>query len=146
MHDQCEQIGHLIVTNNPKTAFQLVKTLTKQRQGKVNTIQEEDEKCPQSSLTGEDKPERKDGQITPLEVIELFTFQSKCYTSVICHEPTEGEEFQILSQEVESTMRTLEFGNTAGVDNVPDGQPVVDVLVAISNKIWDMGKVVHHHS
>ena len=43
--DQCEEIEHSIATNNTKKAFQLVKTITKQPQSKVNNIQDKDGKC-----------------------------------------------------------------------------------------------------
>ena len=36
--DQCDEIEHSIATNNTKKAYQLVKTLTKQQQSKVNNI------------------------------------------------------------------------------------------------------------
>ena len=43
--DQCDEIEHSIATNNKKKAYQLVKTLTKQQQGKVTNIQDKDGKC-----------------------------------------------------------------------------------------------------
>ena len=78
---------------------------------------------------------------------ELYTFQNKGDPSVlICQEPREEGEFPILRQEVESAVKTLKCGKAAGVDNVPaelithGGQPVVEVLHAICNKIWETGK------
>ena len=137
--DQCEEIEHSIATNNTKKAYQLVNTLTSQQQGKVNNIQDKDGKC----LTEiEDKTKRWTEYCS-----ELYTFQNKGDTSVlICQEPTEEGEFPILRQEVESAIKTLKCGKAAGVDNVPaelithGGQPVVDVLHAICNKIWETGK------
>ena len=137
--DQCEEIEHSIATNNTKKAYQFVRTLTKQQQGKVNNIQDKDGKC----LTeGEDKTKRW-AEYCP----ELYTFQNKGDPSVlICQEPTEEVEFPIIRQEVESAIKTLKCGKAAGVDNVPaelithGGQPVVEVLHAICNKIWGTGK------
>ena len=116
-----------------------MKTLTKQQQVKVNNIQDKDGKC----LTEvEDKTKRWTEYCS-----EVYTFQNKGDTSVlICQEPTEEGEFPILRQEVESAIKTLKCGKAAGVDNVPaelithGGQPVVDVLHAICNKIWETGK------
>ena len=116
-----------------------MKTLTKQQQSKVTNIQDKDEKC----LTeGEDKTKRWTEYCS-----ELYTFQNKGDPSVlICQEQTEEGEFPILRQEVESAIKTLKCGKAAGVDNVPaelithGGQPVVEVLHAICNKIWDTGK------
>ena len=53
--DQCEEIEHSIATNNTKTDFQLVKTLTMQQQSKVTNIQDKDGKC---LTAGEDKTKR----------------------------------------------------------------------------------------
>ena len=67
--DQCEEIEHSTATNNTKKAYQLVKTLTKQQQGKVNNIQHKGGKC----LTeGEDKTKRWTEYCS-----ELYTFQNK---------------------------------------------------------------------
>ena len=137
--DQCDEIEHSIATNNGKKAYQPVKTTTKQQQVKVNNIQDKDGKC----LTEvEDKTKRWTEYCS-----ELYTFQNKGDTSVlICQESTEEGEFPILRQEVESAIKTLKCGKAAGVDNVSaelithGGQPVVDVLHAICNKIWETGK------
>ena len=65
---------------------------------------------------------------------------------LICQKPTVEVEFPILRQEVESAFKTLTCGKVSGVDNVPaelithGGQPVVEVLHAIYNKIW------YHHT
>ena len=88
---QCDDIEHSIATNNTKKAYQLVKTLTKQQQGKVNNIQDKDVKC----LTEvEDTTKRWTEYCS-----ELHTFQNKGDTSVlICQEPTEEGDFPILRQ------------------------------------------------
>ena len=88
---QCDDIEHSIATNNTKKAYQLVKTHTKQHQGKVNNIQDKDGKY----LTEvEDKTKRWTEYCS-----ELYTFQNKGDTSVlICQEPTEEGEFPILRQ------------------------------------------------
>ena len=52
----------------------------------------------------------------------------------------------MLRQEVESAIKPLKCGKAAGVDNVSaelityGGHPVVEVLHAICNKIWETGK------
>ena len=57
-----------------------------------------------------------------------------------------GRGIPIIRQEVESAITKLKCGKAAGVDNVPaelithGGQPVVEVLHAICNKIWETGK------
>ena len=118
--DQCEEIEYSIATNNTKKAFKLVKTLTKPQQSKVTNIQ---------------------------VLLRTVHFSEQRRPSVlICQEQTEEGEFPILRQEVESALKTLKCGKAAGVDNVPaelitcGGQPVVDVLHAICNKIWETGK------
>ena len=137
--DQCDEIEHSIATNNTKKAYQLVKTITKQQHVKVNNIQEKDWKC----LTEVEDTTKRWTEYCP----ELYTFQNKGDKSVlICQEPTEEGEFPILRQEVESAIKTLKCGKAAGVDNVPaelithGGQPLVDVLHAICNTIWETGK------
>ena len=78
---------------------------------------------------------------------ELYTFQIKGDPIVlICQEPTEEGEFQILRREVESAIKTLKCGKAAGVDNVPaelithGGQSVFEVLHDICNKTRETGK------
>ena len=116
-----------------------MKTLTKQQLGKVNNIQDKDGKC----LTEVEDKTKGWTEYCP----ELYSFQNKGDPSVvICQEPTEEGEFPFIRQEVESAIKTLKCGKAAGVDNVPaelithGGQPVVDVLHAICNKIWKTGK------
>ena len=129
-------------TGNSSSRVQLVKTLTKQQQGKVNNIQDKDGKC----LTeGEDK--RKDGQST---AHNCTLFRTNGPQSVhICQEPIEEEEFPILRQEVESAIKTLKCGKAAGVDYATaelithGGQLVVEVLHAICNKIWEASGLQH---
>ena len=109
------------------------------KQSKVTNIQDKYGKC----LTeGEDKAKRWTEYCSV-----LYTFQNKGDPNVlICQEPKEEGEFPILRQEVESAIKTLKCGKAAGVDNVPaelitqGSQPVVEVLHAICNKIWETGK------
>ena len=52
----------------------------------------------------------------------------------------------ILREEVEITVAALKKGKSAGVDNIPaelvqaGGEPMIDVLTKICNKIWKTGE------
>ena len=67
--EQCTAIEDCLINNNSKSAYQVVNELTKQRQVKINTIQDKEEKC----LT-----EEKDVINRWMEYCsELYNFQTK---------------------------------------------------------------------
>ena len=52
IHGQCQEVEACLRKNNSKKAYQLVKDLTTEKQGKSTTIQDKSEKC----LRGEWNP------------------------------------------------------------------------------------------
>ena len=45
IQDQCQEVEACLRTNNSKKAYQLVKDLTTEKQGKITTIQDKSGKC-----------------------------------------------------------------------------------------------------
>lgn len=56
------------------------------------------------------------------------------------------DNFPILKEEVEAAVKSLKSGKTAGVDNIPaeliknGGDPVIEILMKICNRIWQTGE------
>ena len=97
---QCEEIETCLNNNNSKRAYQLVKDLTSEKQGRSSTIQDKSEKC----LT-EDK-----------EILsrwteycsELYNYESCGDNTVLdCSQPPEKDLQPILREEVEIAVASL---------------------------------------
>ena len=107
---QCQEVEACLRKNNNKKAYQLVKDLTTEKQGKTRTIQDNSGKC----LTEEN---------------EILNRRREYYSNLYNYE-TEGdpigrdcpqipdaEHHPILREEVEAAVKALKMGKSAGVDN-----------------------------
>ena len=120
--------------NNSKRAYQLVKDLTSEKQGRYSTIQDKSGKC----LTEE------------IEIIsiwteccsELYNYKSCGYNTVLdCSQPTEDLQ-PILCGDLAISAASLKKGKSVGVDNIPaelvqaGGETmIIDVLTETCNRI-----------
>ena len=125
--------------NNSKRAYQLVKDLNSEKQGRSSTIQDNSGKC----LTEEK------------EILSRWTeYRSKLYNyescgdnAVLdCSQPPEEDLQPILREEVEIEVASLKKWKSAGVDNIPaelvqaSGETMIDVLTEICDRIWRTGE------
>ena len=108
---QCEEIETCLNKNNSKRAYQLVKDLVSEKQGRSSTIQDKSGKC----LT-----EEKDILSRWTEYCsELYNYESCGDNAVLdCSKPLEEDLQPILREEVEIAVASLKKGKSAGVDNV----------------------------
>ena len=109
---QCKEIETCLNKNNSKRAYQLVKDLTSEKQGRSSTIQDKSGKC----LT-----EEKGILSSWTEYCsELYNYES-CGDNAILDssQPPEEDLQPILHEEVEIAVASLKKGKSAGVDNIP---------------------------
>ena len=136
---QCEEIETCLNKNNSKRAYQLVKDLTSEKQGRSSAIQNKSGKC----LT-----EEKEILSTWTEYCsELYNYESCGDNTVLdCSQPPEEDLQPILREEVKIAVASLKKGKSAGVDNIPaelvqaGGETMIDVLTEIYNRIWRTGE------
>ena len=130
-----KDIDSCLNNNSSKKAYQLVKDLTSEKQGRSTTIQDKSGKC----LTEEQ------------EILSRWTeycsepYNCESYgdnTVLDCSQHPEEDLQPILREEVEIAVAALKKGKSAGVDNIPaelvqaSGESMTDVLTKICNKIW----------
>ena len=134
---QCEEIETSLNKNNSKRAYQLVKDLTSEKQGRSSTIQDKAGKC----LT-----EEKDFSRWTEYCSELCNYES-CGDNAVLDCSQSPEDLQpILCEEVEIAVASLKRGKSTGADNIPaelvqtGGETMIDVLTEICNRIWRTGK------
>ena len=96
--------------NNSKRAYQLVKDLTSEKQGRSSsTIQDKSGKC----LTEEKEILSRWAEYCS----ELYNYESCGDNAVLdCNQPTEEDLQPILREEVEIAVASLKKGKSAGVD------------------------------
>ena len=106
---QCEEIGTCLNKNNSKRAYQLVKHLTSEKQGRSSTIQDRSWKCP---------TEEKEILSRWTEYCsELYNHDSCGDNAVLdCSQPLEEDLQLIFHEEAEIAVASLKQGNSAGVD------------------------------
>ena len=139
IEEQCCDIEDNLKRNNSKKAYQLVRELTRPKQGRVSTIQDKSGK----SLT-----EEKDILHRWTEYCsELYNHQTTGNPEVLNVSPaTNKDNHPILHGEVEAAVKTLKEGKAAGVDNIPGelikagGEDMISALTNICNKIWQTGE------
>ena len=123
---QCKQIETCLNKNNNKRAYQLVKDLTSEKQGRSSTIQDKSGKC----LT-----EEKDILSRRTEYCsELYNYESCGDNAVLdCNRPPEEDLQANLREEVVIAAASLKKGKSAGVNNIPaelvqaGGETMIDV-------------------
>ena len=136
---QCEEIETCLNKNNSKRAYQLVKDLTSEKQGRSSTIQDKSGKC----LTEEKEILSRWTEYCS----EMYNYESCGDNTVLdCSQPPEEDLQPILREEVEIAVASLKKGKSAGVDNIPaelvqaGGETMIDVLTEICNRIWRTGE------
>ena len=109
---QCEEIETCLNKNNSKRAYQLVKNLTSEKQGRSSAIQNKSRKC----ITEEKEiPSRWTEYCS-----ELYNYEICGDNAVLdCSQPPEEDLQLILCEEVEIAVASLKKGKSAGVDNIP---------------------------
>ena len=108
---QCEEIETCLNKNNSKRAYQLVKDLTSEKQGRSSTIQDKSGKC----LTEEK------------EILSRWTdycselYYQNCGDNAVldCSQPPEEDLQPIVREEIEIAVASLKKGKSAGVDHIP---------------------------
>ena len=132
---QCEDIETCLNKNNSKRAYQLVKDLTSEKQGRSSSIQDKSGKC----LTEEKEILSRWTEYCS----ELYNYESCRDNAVLdCSQPSEEDLQPILREEVEIAVASPKKGKSAGVDNIPaelvqaGGKIMIDVLTEICNWIW----------
>ena len=124
--------------DNSKRAYQLVKDLTSDKQGRSSAIQDKSGKC----LTEEKEILSRWTKYCS----ELYNYESCGDNAVLdCSQPPEDLQ-PILLEEVEIAVASLKKGKFAGVDNIPaelvqaGRETMIDVLTKICNRIWRTGE------
>ena len=109
---QCEEIETCLNENNSKRAYQLLKDLTSEKQGRSSTIQDKSGKC----LTEEKEILSR----WTAYCSELYNYESSGHNAILdCSQPSEEDLQPILREEVEIAVASLKKGKSAGVDNIP---------------------------
>ena len=123
---QCEEIETRLKKNNSKRAYQLVKDLTSEKQGRSSSIQDKSGKC----LTAEKEILSKWTEYCS----ELYNYDSCGDNAVLDGSQPPEEDLQpILREEAETAVASLKKGKSAGVDNIPaelvqaGGDTMIDV-------------------
>ena len=140
---QSEEIETCLNKNNSKRAYQLIKDLTSEKQGRSSTIQDKSGKC----LTEEKEILSRWTECCS----ELYNYESCGDNAVLdCSQPPKEDLQPILCEEVEIAVASLKKGKSAGVDNIPaeliqaGGKTMIDVLIEICNRIWRIGEWPTH--
>ena len=138
---QCQEVEACLRKNNSKKAYQLVKDLTTEKQGKSTTIQDKSGKFL-----------KEENEILILNrwteyCSDLYSYETNGDPIVLdCPQISDEEHHPILREEVEAAVKALKLGKLAGVDNIQaelvqaGGEAIIDILTAICNKIWKTGE------
>ena len=125
--------------NNSKEAYQLVKDLTTEKQGKSTDIQNKSGKC----LTEENEILNRWTE----NCSDLYNYETEGNQIVLdCPKIPDEEHHPLLREEVEAVVKALKMGKSAGVDNIPaelvqaGEEDMIDILVTLCNKIWKTGE------
>ena len=139
IQDQCQEVEGCLRKNNSKKAYQLVKDLTTEKQGKSSTIQDKSGKC----LTEENGILKRWTEYCS----DLYNYETDGVPIVLdCPQIPDKEHHPILREEVEAAVKALKMGKSAGVDSIPaelvqaGGEAMIDILTTICNKIWKTGE------
>ena len=134
---QCEVNETCLNKRNSKKAYQLVKDLTSEKQGRSSIIQNRSGKC----------------LIEEHEILSSWTG----YCSELYNHESYGDNpfwtavspkmiFNQFREEIEITVASLKKRKSAGVDNIPEelvqagGETMIDILTEICNRIRRTGE------
>ena len=122
---QCEEIETCLNKNNSKRAYQLVKDLTSEKQGRSSAIQNRYRKC----LTEEHEILSRWTEYCS----ELYNHESCGDDAVLdCSQSSEEELQLILREEADIAIASLKKGKSAGNDYIPAE------LVQFAGRHWSM--------
>ena len=108
---QCEEIETCLTKKNSKSAYQLVKNLISEKQGRSSTIQDRSGKC----LNEEQEILSRWTEYCS----EMYNHESCGDKAVLdCIQPAK-DLLPILREEVEIAVASLKKGKSVGVDNIP---------------------------
>ena len=130
---QCEEIETCLNKNNSKRAYQLVKDLTSEKQGRSSTINVLLKKN-RFSADGQNIAQN----CTTKRVVETTQYWTAASPRKILQ--------PILCVENEIAVASLKKWKSAGIDNIPaelvqaGGETMIDVLTEICNRIWRTGE------
>ena len=109
---QCHEVEACLRKNNNKKAYQLFKDLTTERQGKSTTIQDMSGKC----LTEENEILNRWTEYCS----DLYNYETEGYPIVLdCPQIPDEKHHPILRERVETSVKALKMGKSAGVDHIP---------------------------
>ena len=124
IQDQCQQ-----------EAYQRIKDLTTEKQGKTTTIQDKSG----TSLTEENEILNRRTEYCS----DLYNYETEGDPIVLdCPQIPDEEHPPLLREEVELAVKALKMGKSAGVDNIPAElvqagvEAMIDILTSICNNIW----------
>nr|XP_049612464.1 uncharacterized protein LOC125989972 [Syngnathus scovelli] len=137
--DQCKDIEDSLLKNNSKKAFQTIKDLTSTKRSRTTIIQDSKGNC----LTEEAQVRKRWTEYCS----ELYTHKIKGNPKVLtAPAATNNHKDSILREEIVSAVQSLKPGKSPGVDNITaelikaGGDPIIDALLLICNKIWTTGE------
>ena len=138
INNKCTDIGECLIRNNAKKAYQIVNELTKKKDKIIVNVHDKDGKC----ITDKTEVLKRWTEYCS----ELYTHNAEGDISVLTvNEPSNQDNFPILKSEVEAAIQELKMGKSAGIDNIPaelmlaGGHIVIQILIDICNKIWEIG-------
>ena len=136
---QCQEVEACIRKNNSKKAYQLVKDLPTEKQGKSITIQDNSGKC----LAEENEILNRLTEYSS----DLYNYETDGDPILLdCPRIPDEEHRPILREEVEAAVKALKMGKSAGVDNIPaeliqaEGDAMIDILTSVCNMISKTGE------
>ena len=110
--DQYNNIEQNLEANNAKKAYQVVKGLTSNKQGRLNTILDKNGKC---LIESKDILNRWTEYTADLYSYRASGDIKKLNTSMT----TDTDNFPVLREEVEEAVKFLKKGKAADNDNIP---------------------------
>ena len=139
---QFEKIKTCLNKNNSKRAYQLVKDLTSEKQGRSSTIQDKSRKC----LNKEQEILSRWTEYFP----ELHDYESCGDNAVLdCSQLPENLQ-PILREEIKIAVASLKKGKSAGVDNISEelvqagGETMIDVFTQVCNRSGEQQNGLPH--
>ena len=131
---QCEVIETCLNKNNIKRAYQLMKDLTSDKQGRSSTLQDKS-----WNFLLKNKRFSADGQNIAQNCTTTTVAETTQYWTAVS--PAEEALQPILRDEVEIAVASLKKGKSAGFDNIPaelvhgGGETMINVFTEICNRI-----------